>query len=109
MSIADDAMAARAADMIARWGGPCQLLRDGVLRDCTAAVLDYTPRGEGLALRGTKRALIAAPMAIEPHHEHDEFIQNGKRYAIVQPVKGPRPSTSVIYYDAELAYRAAYP
>jgi hypothetical protein len=103
-------MAARAASMIERWGGPAQLLRNGTtLRDCTAAVLDFTPHGEGLGLRGTKRALIAAPLAIPPDHEQDELIHNGERYAIVQPVKGPRPAVSVIYYDAELAYRATYP
>lgn len=96
--------------MIERWGGPAQLLRDGTtLRDCVAAVLDFNPRGDGLALRGTKRALIAAPLTIPPDHDHDELIHNGERYAIVQPVKGPRPASSAIYYDAELVYRAVYP
>lgn len=114
MTIADDVMAARAADHIARWGGPAKLLRNGTtLRDCTAAFLDYNPRGEGLGLREAARLLIAAPLAIPPDHEVDEVIltEGGRtaRYAIVAPVKGPRPGGIAVYFDCDIVYRAAYP
>lgn len=109
MTIADEAMAGRCAAMIARWGRPAQLLRGTELRDCVAAVLDYTPHAAQMALEGSKQALLAAPLAVEPDHEKDELIFNGKKYAIVAPVKGPRPADIPIYYDLSVIYRSAYP
>lgn len=109
MSIADSAMAARAASMIARWGGPAQLLRGGVLRPCTAARLEYNPRASGLNLEGAEVYLVSSPLAIEPHHELDQLIKGGKRFAIVLPVQGPKPEETFMFYRLTVVYQAAYP
>lgn len=109
MSIADAAMAGRAGAIIARWGIPAQLLRGTTLRPCKAAILGHSPRARGLAMEGAEQVLIAAPLAIEPDHEQDFLIFKGKKYAIVSPVKGPRPGGDAIYYDADVVYNSAYP
>lgn len=109
MGIDHAALQGSAGDMIARWGGPAQLLRGADLRPCIAAVLDYTPRGQQLILEGAERLLILAPLTIPPDHEQDKVVKAGKLYSIVQPVKGPRPADIAIYYDCLIVYEAAYP
>jgi hypothetical protein len=109
MSIADDSMALRAKSLIERWGGPAQLLRGGVLRDCTAAVLSYNPRAEKLNLAEAERVYIAGPLDVPPDHEQDVFIKGGKKYSIVSPVKGPRPNDTPIFFDLDVLYVSAYP
>lgn len=109
MGIADDVMAARAGSMIQRWGGAAQLLRDGELRSCVAATLDYNPRASQLNMQDLERALIAAPLTVAPHHQRDFLIKNGRKYRIVAPVKGPRPGERTIYYDLDIVYTGPYP
>lgn len=108
MAIDHDGMAKRAGAMIARWGKKAKLLRDGVERDCVAAVLDYNPRARQLSLEGAERVLIAAPLDIPPDHEKDKLIHGGRLYQIPTPVKGPRPGDVAIFYDADIVYERAY-
>lgn len=105
-------MAEHAAAMIRDWGSAAKLVRNGVERDCFAAVLDYNPRARGqaaLQLEGAERALIAAPLAIPPDFEQDKLAHGGKLYQIPTPVKGPRPAGVVVFYDADVIYERAYP
>lgn len=109
MTIADEAMAARAGAMVERWGGPAHLLRAGVMRTCIAAVLDYNPRANRLNLDGAERCLLdASTITIPPDHELDHLVKDGLEYRIVAPVKGPRPGGVVIYYDLDVLYMGEY-
>lgn len=109
MPIDHSALQASAGSMIGDWGLPAQLLRGSELRPCTAAVLDYIPRGKQLILEGAERCLIAAPLAIPPNHELDKLVKSGKLYNIVDPAKGPRPADIAVYYDLLIIYDRAYP
>lgn len=109
MTIADDAMASRAGAIISRYGKPAQLLRDGVVRDCTAAILGHSPRARALQLEAAEQMLIAAPLAVEPDHELDKVVFGTKLFAIVAPVKGPRPADIAIYYDLDVVHEGTYP
>jgi hypothetical protein len=104
MTIADDAMAARAGAVIARWGGPAQLVRNGVARDCIAGVLDYKPGPKNLRNEEAETVLVKAPVSPAPDHEQDELVKGGQRFAIVAPIKGPRPGGTVIFYWLECVY-----
>lgn len=109
MSIADANMARRAGAIIKRWGTPAKLLRGTALRDCTAAILGNSPRARALAMEEALQVLIAAPLTTVPDHEQDHLILDGKKYAIVAPVKGPRPGGQNVFYDCDVVYQSAYP
>jgi len=98
-----------AGDMIRDWGAPAKLLRGASTRECFGAVLDYTPRTQGLALEGSQRMLMVAPLAIPPDHEHDKLIWKGGLYQLPSPVKGPRPGGPTVFYDFEVLFERAYP
>lgn len=99
--------AQRAAAMIKRWGIAAKLSRNGTLRDCVAATLDFTPAGKGLNLDEVSRFLVAAPLAVPPDHELDKLVFNGSVYQLTAPVKGPRPGGVPYYYDITVLYESA--
>jgi len=97
---------------IARFGGPAKLRRNGVDRDCTAAVVDFDPKDRNLILDGARRVLVSplhngAPLAIPPNHEQDLLIYKGEVLMLVQPPRGPRPAAISIFYDLAGIYKEA--
>jgi hypothetical protein len=97
-----------AGKQIGRFGGAALLRRDGVDRPCVAAILDYSPRDRNLMLEGSRRALISADgLDVPPNHEQDLLIFGGEVLRIVQPVIGPRPGGTAIYYEAQVVYQSA--
>lgn len=82
------------------------LVREGVARACTGAVLDYSPRERGLVVEGAKKIIIANwNLTDPPDHERDVIrLFNGEVYRIVSPVKGARPGGVSVYYECECQY-----
>lgn len=107
MPIDHNKEALRAASMIKRRGVASKLSRNGVLRDCVAAMLEFSPSGKGLNLDEVSRFLVAAPLAIPPDHERDKLIFNGAVYQLTAPVRGPRPAGIPYYYDLTTVYESA--
>lgn len=101
----------RAHRQIVRFNGGkennAKLRRGATDRNCTAAILDYSPREAQLRLDGARRMLISAKgLDIAPDHEQDMllFTPTGELFRIVSPVLGPRPAGVPIFYDCEVMY-----
>jgi hypothetical protein len=93
---------------IKRWGGQGFLVRDGAKRACWVCIIDYKPRDADLRMVGAKRALIAAKgLAVGPDRELDQVEFKGQRWRIVNPITGPRPNGTPIFYDCEVVYESA--
>lgn len=98
--------------MIATHGGRGKLRRGTTDRNCSAALIDWTPREQGLRLEGSRRALISAldpvtglPLAIPPDHEQDQLVFGGSVYRLPLPDRGPRPDGATVgFHDYEVTY-----
>lgn len=99
------AMQASATRLITKWGGPASLIREGVKRDCIAAIGSYSPRERALVHEDAVRILIKAPLILPPDHKLDEieFPKNsGKLYRIrVKPSGLASDGKTWIKYDCE--------
>lgn len=91
--------------MIARWGGPGFLIRDGVKRPITCAMMEYRPAERGLYLDGSVNIRISTiGLTVPPDFEQDVIQFAGKIYKINTPPTGPRPTGEVVYYDCNALY-----
>jgi hypothetical protein len=94
--------------MIAAFGGPGKLSRNGTLRDCVIGDLTFDPRRRDLVIEGKRIFLIAALFGgveiVEPHHEQDLVVAFGETLRIVEPVRGPRPGGSPIFFEVTCEY-----
>lgn len=101
--------------MILRNGGAGFLVRAGVQRPIVCARMEYTPTERGNFLDGSERFYISAvDLEVGPDHELDEIEFKGdaplaKRYKILLPPGGPRPSGLIIYYDCNVVYSSTEP
>jgi hypothetical protein len=91
---------------IARWGGGVgkgKLVRSGVKRTATMAMVEYTPRERAsIAVDGAVRFWISAynvATANVPDFELDTIEFKGIGYKIVLPVSGQRPDGSYVAFD----------
>jgi hypothetical protein len=102
MSITDE-LRKSAHEMIARWGGVGQLVRNGTPRDVTMARIEYKPAERGLFGDKASRIRVSAYdlTAPEPDHERDQIAYQGEMFNIILPVTGPRPAGEFVYYDCE--------
>jgi hypothetical protein len=94
--------------LIRLWGGnqKGQIIRDGVTRaEAYMARMDYTPKEQGLFLEGSERMAVSSlGQTEEIDFEQDKLIFAGKQYRIVSPVKGPRPSGLIIFFDCNVVF-----
>lgn len=90
----------QAHKLIARWGGKGQLVRAGVTRDATMAVLDFKPNERSLLEEGEEVIRVSAyQLTVPPNFELDTIVFGGSTFRIYKPITGPRPNNLVIYYD----------
>src|SRR4051812_4455903 len=97
-----------ATSMIAEFGGAGRLNRSGVKRDCILGDVTFDPRRQLLIVEGRRVFLIAALFGgaeiVAPHHELDLVEAFGETLRIVEPVKGPRPTGSAIFFEVTCEY-----
>jgi hypothetical protein len=96
---------------IRRFGGKdaltAKLDRNGVLRSCIAARIEYTPKERALVIDGSSRMLISVIglVAPIPVFDLDMIIFAGERYKFNVPITGFRQgSGTVLYYDGNVTY-----
>lgn len=91
--------------MIKRWGGPGFLIRGGVKRPCTIAMMEYKPSERGLYVDGSVNLRISTVgLTVEPDFELDTIQFAGKVYKIMMPATGPRPTGVAVYHDCNCLY-----
>lgn len=90
---------------IVRWGGGVgkgKLIRAGVARVATMAMVEYTPRERGLYLDGAVRFWISAlnvPAINVPDENLDTIQFKGIGYKILLPPSGQQPDGTWIAFD----------
>jgi hypothetical protein len=90
---------------IARWGGGQNkgfLVRNGVKRPATMAMIEYTPRERGLFADGAVRFWISALGVVPvnyPNEELDTIQFKSIGYKIILPPAGQQPDGSWIAFD----------
>jgi hypothetical protein len=100
-------------NQIVRWGGGVnngKLVRAGVSRTMTMAMVEYTPRERGLFVDGSVRFWISAlnvTAANMPDHELDLVQFRGRQYRIVLPPQGQQPDGTWIAFDCSCVYQFA--
>jgi hypothetical protein len=106
-------MVKKADNLIAKFGQPTPaMLRRGTTdRPCTAVMIDYTPREQGLRMAGARRFLISTidpvtrlTLELPPDFENDLIVFAGSVYRLPTPDSGPRPAGVVLYHDMEGLY-----
>jgi hypothetical protein len=92
-----------AHNMIARWGGVGQLIRDGDERDATMAITDYSwsERQTIAADNAVKIRVSAKDLDIPPDEMLDLVQFQGALYKIIAKPRSPRPQNTAIYYDLD--------
>lgn len=90
---------------IKRWGGVGYLVRNGVKRPATMAILEFSPRERDLVEEGIERIRVSAVgLTVTPDKELDTVEFKGRTYNINDPVEGPRPNGIVIFYDLHVIF-----
>lgn len=104
---------ARIHKQILKFGGieatKARLERDGVLRRCVAARLEYEVKERGLFAENSSRILISTIGLVlpEPDFELDAVIFAGDRYKILLPINGFRQGpSSVLFYDCNVVFHS---
>jgi hypothetical protein len=90
---------------IKRWGGTGYLVRSGVKRPATMAILEFSPRDRGLIEEGVERIRMSSVGVTVPADKELDTVEfKGRRYNIQEPVEGPRPNGIVIFYDLHVIF-----
>lgn len=107
-------MVQKADQLIAKFGQPTPALlrRTGIDdRKCTAVMIDYKPREQGLRNVGARRFLISTidpitrlTLKLPPDFELDLIVFAGSAYRFPTPDEGPRPAGVTLYHDMEGIY-----
>jgi hypothetical protein len=95
-----------AHNIIKSWGGGIgQLNRDGVKRNATMAIRDYSPRERGAFLdKSVSICISVLPSDPSPDYELDVIEFKGKRYSILLPPGGPRPDGQPVFHDCNCMF-----
>jgi hypothetical protein len=95
----------RAHNHINRWGGIGQLVRGGVGRNATMAILEFSPRERNLVEEGVERIRVSAKgLTVPPDTDLDQVVFKGRKYNIQEPPLGPRPNGIAIFHDLYVIY-----
>ena len=100
---------------IVRWGGGVNngfLVRNGVKRIATMAMLEYTPKERGLFADGAVRFWVSAVSIYNvevkwPNHELDVVEFKKRRYKILLPPAGQQPDGTWIAFDLSCMFTGA--
>jgi len=104
---------ARIHKQILKFGGieatKARLEREGQLRRCVAARLEYDVKERGLFAENSSRILISTIGLVkpEPDFQMDNILFAGDRYKILIPVSGFRQGpTSILFYDCNVIFHS---